>query len=150
MIGENYRNAGVPREGATPQERERLAMLHEQQAQNDDVQQAIHALRKVQPTLLYAFAASLTTFVFAATAMAWIKTVYHHKQVIEREGDDCPNTIAIILTTAFGLLGVAITFVRMRPLGLASSRARRVTSTRAAEARPAARALLLDGRPSAG
>ena len=113
MIGENYQNAGMPRAGETPVERERRAMLQEQQAQNDDVQQAIFALRKVQPVLLFAFGASLGTFVIAATAMSWIKTVYHHKQILKRD-EDSWNTIAIILTTAFGMLGLAIVAVRTR------------------------------------
>ena len=113
MIGENYQNAGMPRAGETPVERERRAMLQEQQAQNDDVQQAIFALRKVQPVLLFAFGASLGPFVIAATAMSWIKTVYHHKQILKRD-EDSWNTIAIILTTAFGMLGLAIVAVRTR------------------------------------
>ena len=113
MIGENYQNAGMPRAGETPEERERRAMLQGQQTQNDDVQQAIFALRKVQPVLLFAFGASLGTFVIAATAMSWIKTVYHHKQVLKRD-EDSWNTIAIILTTAFGMLGLAIVAVRTR------------------------------------
>lgn len=86
-------------------------MLQGQQTQNDDVQQAIFALRKVQPVLLFAFGASLGTFVIAATAMSWIKTVYHHKQVLKRD-EDSWNTIAIILTTAFCMLGLTIVAVR--------------------------------------
>jgi len=112
MIGENPSTAGSSRENAanlSPEEVEQLAALQAQQAQSDDVQQAIHALRKVQPTLLYAFGFSLTAFVLAAIAMSWIKTSYHHLQVKHRPGqEDAPNTIAIVLTCTFGALGLAI------------------------------------------
>lgn len=118
MIGENPSTAGSSRENAanlSPEEVEQLAALQAQQAQSDDVQQAIHALRKVQPTLLYAFGFSLTAFVLAAIAMSWIKTSYHHLQVKHRPGqEDAPNTIAIVLTCTFGALGLAISGVRAR------------------------------------
>ena len=105
MIGEDTRGAGARDEGA---DAEALASLRLQQAQNDDVQQAIVALRKVQPTLLYAFAASLASFVIAATAMSWIKTCYHHLQVQKREEKSDLNNIAITLTSIFGACAVAI------------------------------------------
>jgi len=110
MIGENPTSPDrrAAANNFSPEERDRLAALQEQQAQSDDVQQAIYALRKVQPCLLYAFATALVTFVLAATAMAWIKTVYHHIQVMERHHGHDWNFIASILTAIFGLLGLGV------------------------------------------
>ncbi|KAL1522739.1 hypothetical protein AB1Y20_017712 [Prymnesium parvum] len=45
---------------------------------NDDVQQALQAMRAVQPSLLISFGFSLFNFVLAAVAMGWIKTVSLH------------------------------------------------------------------------
>ena len=55
-----------------------------------------------------AFIISLTAFVFAAVAMAWIKTVYHHN----RMGLENPNVIAVALSSIFAALGLVVALVR--------------------------------------
>lgn len=67
---------------------------------HDDVRQAIVALRALQPCLLFAFGASLISFVVGAIAIVWIKTQPVHHLV---QGGS-PNHIGLMLSAVFAVL----------------------------------------------
>ena len=72
MIGEN------PSEGCLPPPVVTDSSTMSDEDANDDVQQAINAMRAVQPSLIFSFGLSLFTFILAAVAMVWIKTSWLH------------------------------------------------------------------------
>ncbi|KAL3924260.1 MAG: hypothetical protein SGPRY_003970 [Prymnesium sp.] len=70
---------------------------------SDDVQQALKAMRAVQPSLIFSFGIALFSFIIAAVAMAWIKTVALHLQ-----SGNSMNHMALVLSFVFVALLLAI------------------------------------------
>lgn len=87
---------GMIGDGGTPT---RAPSVVEAGGGGDDVQRAISALRSVQPSLLLAFGAGLSTFTVGATAMVWIKT-----EEVRHEGPAARSPVASHVTAVFAVL----------------------------------------------
>ena len=99
MIGDAA--AAAAAEEASGVYRQRTGDSALEAASYDDVQRAIIAMRSVQPSILFAFALSLCTFVIGAVAMVWIKTEPIHYL----RPDHPTNHVAAALSIVFvGLL----------------------------------------------
>ena len=99
-IGDGYAHCGDF--AASAEQRARSLSQSQQLKENDDMQKAIFALRKLQPVVLGSLALSLGFFVAAAVAMCWVKTVYKHDEGVPF------NVTAVTLTTIIACLGVSV------------------------------------------